>query len=195
MKKPTANEDATRSGKKRGYHLTNDCCFVTWSQSRIHDHQVFHGKLMTMVPKGSQVFGTKELHGDGKPHYHAVMRFPGMVNWPDARSKLTVEHPDGSPDTKAISICVPEKGESRRDFLVRTQSYCMKDREEWRFGKLIDLDGESVDRGGAKSGRGRYRVMDKVTCFECQRMLGGNSTCLCSGCGEALIAEQVSVNG
>jgi hypothetical protein len=79
------------------------------------------------MPAGTLIFGSKELHRDGNPHYHAVMRFPYRVHWTDARQRLMLHAPDGLVDTRAIRITQPDPGETVTDFLDRTQAYCSKD--------------------------------------------------------------------
>jgi len=61
---------------------------------------------------GVSLFGGRELHEDGTPHYHAVMSFDHKEHWPDARKKLTI---DG--DTSAIRIEKPQPRQKVSDFL------------------------------------------------------------------------------
>ena len=60
--------------------------FVTYNQSRVMDHLVFYdclqrsiGKRMPYIGNGElakvQFYGARELHADGKPHYHVMMAF------------------------------------------------------------------------------------------------------------------------
>jgi len=115
-----APEFEGRAAKAKKFALRSTVCFVTWSQSRTYNHKQFYRKLQRIVPSGIEIFGGKELHRDGNPHYYAVLRFPYRVNWQDARRKLMVPGPDGDVDTEAIWIVVPDKTESVGDFLRRT---------------------------------------------------------------------------
>jgi len=118
---------------QRKFKLNGLYCFVTWSQSKIDDHMEFYEKLKELLPEGAKVYGGKELHADGRPHYHAVIRFRRKVHWTDARKRLTI-----SGDTEAIKIRVPEQRQSIREFLENTQSYCQKDDNPNVFGKIIE---------------------------------------------------------
>jgi len=121
----------------RKFLLHGVYAYVTWSQSRIDDHEEFFNKLRYILPEGTEVFGGKELHQDGHPHYHVVMHFPRRVHWTDARTKLMIKQDDGEVDTKAIRIEVPRLYEPVCEFLDRTQAYCAKDDNPWLFGDRI----------------------------------------------------------
>jgi hypothetical protein len=116
--------------------------YVTYSQSRIDDHEEFYKKLLDKLPYNTEVYGGKEYHKDGKPHYHVVMRFPCRVEWADARERLTLLADDGEVDTNAINIDRLRPGQSPREFLNRTQDYCSKNQNPHTFGKrILDLHG------------------------------------------------------
>ena len=134
------NEDEVCDGDVQPkFKLSGLYCFVTWSQSKIDDHMEFYEKLQMLLPGGARVYGGKKLHADGKPHYHAVIKFKRRVHWTDARKKFMIEG-----DTEAIEIRVPEPRQSIREFLENTQSYCGKDDNPNVFGMLIDTASSAV---------------------------------------------------
>jgi hypothetical protein len=157
------------SVRKRTFVLRTEVCFVTWSRSRIMDHTEFYKLLQLHMPAGTKIFGCQELHQDGTPHYHAVMKFPERVNWPDARKTFMLLLDDGTIDTQSINIEVPARGQSIEDFLQRTQDYSSK-APEYLFGKVI-----SVSR----------------CCEDCQRSLGSDAKVYCGSCVEAKAHRQV----
>jgi hypothetical protein len=129
-----ASESPDEDGK---FLLHGVYAYVTWSQSRIDDHEEFFNRLRAILPQGTEIFGGRELHQDGHSHYHVVMHFPRRVHWSDARTKLMVKKDDGDVDTKAIRIEVPRLYEPVCEFLDRTQAYCAKDDNPWLFGERI----------------------------------------------------------
>ncbi|KAG0634723.1 hypothetical protein HOY80DRAFT_1140463 [Tuber brumale] len=108
--------DTTATGK---FRLNARYAFVTWSKSTIDDKEEFHLKLASSNKEILQLYGGRELHEDGTPHYHAVIRFAHRVNWPDARAKFHL-----ADDTEAIKIRVPQPRQPINRFLEHTQAYC-----------------------------------------------------------------------
>lgn len=132
----SGSDEQEASVKKFVLHATY--CYVTWSQSRIDDHEEFYCKLRARMPHGTEIFGGKELHEDGFPHYHVVMKFPRRIHWRDARKKFVLERSDGVVDTEAIRIVVPDLYQPVSEFLDHTQAYCAKDDNPWMFGERIE---------------------------------------------------------
>ena len=153
-------------------------CFVTWAKSRIDDHEVFYRLLVKRMPKNTQIFGARELHRDGSPHYHAAFRFRTAVHWPDARKRFMLVAPDGKVDTTAIRIIVPDKREDGSHFLGRTQSYCVKDKDRCKpFGEWIEV------RASGRKG------LEMVICSTCGESEVGIT---CEGCLSANWIVKVS---
>lgn len=163
----------------RTFVLRTAVCFVTWSQSKFDDHDEFYRMLCLAMPAGTRIFGSKEYHKDGRPHYHVVLRFPHRLMWNDGRKKFMLRRGDGVPDTKAIRIQVPQHPETVEDFLQRTQAYCAKDENPWTFGE-------------------RFGAVDPViykdmSCNGCKRRFGGDSVLFCSVCTDRLCIDKVSL--
>ncbi|KAG0133635.1 hypothetical protein HOY82DRAFT_603986 [Tuber indicum] len=109
----------TTTGK---FRLNARYAYVTWSKSTIDDKEEFHLRLKSSIREIHELYGGRELHEDGTPHYHVVIRFAHRVNWPDARAKF---HLAG--DTEAIRIVPPQPRQPIGKFLRHTQAYCEKD--------------------------------------------------------------------
>jgi len=179
-----------RAPEPRKFVLRTLMCFVTWSQSCIHDYCLFYQKLWQIMPRSTKIFSGKELYQDGNPHYHAVMRFPYKVYWKDARKKLMITGSDGDIDTRAIRIVVPDEMESVSDFLRRTQAYCAKDGNPWLFGDRFGVvaareESADVSVDGPVFGETRY-------CAECSRVFGVGVVCFCTSCVEKIWQVRVS---
>jgi hypothetical protein len=114
------------------------------------------------VPPGTKLFGGKELHEDGVPHYHVVMRFPHRVHWTDARKQLMIITDQGTVDTKSICIEVPQRGESVDEFLQRCQAYCSKDNNFLLFGDWIPAQSLSCSHC-----RQPVQSSTEVVCVQC----------------------------
>jgi len=119
---------------KRVFRFQGRYAFVTWSKSEIECKDDFHQQLITVLPSGSLVYGGRELHEDGTPHYHAVIAFSEKKRWTDARAKLSIPG-----DTNAIRIRKPRLRQPIAEFLENTMSYCGKDGDI--FGQRIPLEG------------------------------------------------------
>jgi hypothetical protein len=115
------------------FELHATYCFVTWSHCALNDHEEFYRRLQELMPEGSQIFGGKEFHEDGNPHYHAVIKFPRRVHWTNARLKFKLEG-----DTDAIRIEPPRRYQNIEQFLEDTQAYCEKDENPFIFGERIE---------------------------------------------------------
>jgi hypothetical protein len=109
--------------------------FVTWSRSKIEEHQRFASMLRDRLPEGTEVYGSKELHVDGSPHYHAVVLLSDGVTLVDARETLTFPG-----DTEAVRVVTPADEQSMEDFLKKTQAYVAKDDNTCIFGEYIELE-------------------------------------------------------
>ncbi len=112
-------EDGLEKGQGN-YHVNGKHLYVTWSKSKIESKDEFHEKLLVVLPAGVRLFGGRELHEDGTPHYHVVMSFDHKVHWPDARRKLSLEG-----DTSVIRIEKPKPCQKVSDFLENTMAYCV----------------------------------------------------------------------
>src|SRR5687767_2722939 len=114
--------------------------FVTYSRSRFDDKEEFSKALreslephLPYVGAGKrstlEIFGSKELHEDGTPHYHAVMRFGKKPHWRKARKNFAVWiDVDGERvvDTHSIYIRTKKPREPEARFLQDVQSYVAK---------------------------------------------------------------------
>jgi hypothetical protein len=129
--------------------LYADVVFVTYSRSRIYDKREFHVCLKrtlssvlfrSKATRGVcvRVFGSKELHEDGVPHYHVLLRFSKKVYWEGAREKLLVMvKRDGEyvPDTGSVYIRKKPQAETLEQFLYSVQTYIAKGGNV--FGKWV----------------------------------------------------------
>lgn len=119
----------------------SEVAFVTYSRSRVEDKEEFHRCLrdslephlpwVSASEKASlELFGSKELHEDGTPHYHVVVRFSKRVHWRQARKNFSMWiDVDGERvvDTHSIYIRTREKRrESEAKWLDSVQSYVAK---------------------------------------------------------------------
>ncbi|KID74492.1 Geminivirus AL1 replication-associated protein, catalytic domain protein, partial [Metarhizium majus ARSEF 297] len=128
-----------------------DVVFVTYTRSRVEDKQRFYEYLLDSLERSLsriratqrvsvKVFGAKELHEDGTPHYHVLIQFSQTVLWTKARDRLAVWiMEDGRPvvDTHSIYIKKKKAEESREKFVWAVQTY---------VGKHGDVFGEKVMR-------------------------------------------------
>ncbi|RTE67992.1 hypothetical protein BHE90_017631 [Fusarium euwallaceae] len=141
----------------RGLNLKTDAVFVTYSRSQIEDPEDFHRGLVkalsSHLPKdkatgGSgtmQVFGCKELHEDGCPHYHVVIYFEPSVDWKDCRSYFYVTRNESDAEVvDTTAVHVKPRRRSDRTFLEKTQEYCEKGGVV--FGERIDVEKGSRSR-------------------------------------------------
>lgn len=121
------------------YRFNGKHIYVTWSKSRIDSKEEFHQKLLTILPAGVRLFGGRELHKDGTPHYHVVFSFLHKVNWPDAAKKFSIEG-----DTNAIRFEKPKPRQRLSAFLENTMTYCAKDGDT--FGERLSLEGAVAEQ-------------------------------------------------
>ncbi|KAH8696801.1 hypothetical protein GQ44DRAFT_789475, partial [Phaeosphaeriaceae sp. PMI808] len=142
-----ASDAVEEVDRVKSFDLHSRYAYVTWSNSTIDDEQEFYRRLLELVPPDTDVFGGKEYHENGHPHYHVVMRFPKRLHWPNARVNLMIVIKDEAVeefgrriDTEAINIKPPEKNESIRLYLERTQAYAAKDDNPYTFGTYIRAD-------------------------------------------------------
>jgi Geminivirus Rep catalytic domain len=122
-------DEETKKWRSNGKHI-----YVTWSKSKIEEKEVFHQKLLAILLPGVRLYGGREKHQDGTPHYHVVMSFLHKVNWPDAASEFHIEG-----DTNALRFEKPKPRQKLAGFLENTQSYCEKDGDT--FGERLSLEG------------------------------------------------------
>lgn len=130
---------ASAVAKSTGHHLHASAVFVTWSQSRIEDHDEFYRQLRELMPGDAEIFGAMERHQDGSRDYYAVVKFASHADWRKARAKFVMRATDGEEDTAAIRFVPLKKGQRLRDFVRNKQKYCVKNREEFTFGKRIEI--------------------------------------------------------
>ena len=159
-----SSEDDGPTGK---FILHSVYAYVTWSQSRIDDHEEFFCKLRAKMPEGTKIFGGRELHQDGHSHYHVVMQFPRRIHWTDARKHFMLQKEDGEVDTEAIRIEVPRLYEPVVEYLDRTQSYCEKDDNPWLFGERI----EALSTKAALRKRVYQEIIDEPDPVRAEQML------------------------
>jgi len=136
----TVLEDEVLEEEKDGkWRFNGKHVYVTWSKSKIEEKEVFHQKLLALLPAGVRMFGGRELHEDGTPHYHVVFSFTEKVHWPDAAKKFTIEG-----DTNAIRFEKPKPRQRVSDFLENTMTYCAKDGDT--FGERLCLEGAVAEQ-------------------------------------------------
>ena len=121
------------------YRFNGKHIYVTWSKSKIDSKEEFHEKLMAMLPAGVKMFGGRELHQDGTPHYHVVFSFAEKMHWRDAAKKFSIEG-----DTNAIRFEKPKPRQRLSDFLENTMAYCAKDGNT--FGERLSLEGAVAEQ-------------------------------------------------
>jgi hypothetical protein len=150
---PTSNieggdTESVNSGRSGTYELRSKYVFVTWSRSRIVDKDEFHRKLMAVLPAHAKVFGCQELHKDGTPHYHAVIRLNKRPHWTDSRKKFMLKLDDGEVDTEAIRILLKPINKSAGSWLEVQQNHCCKNDNPVIFGErmLNTVGDEKSDR-------------------------------------------------
>ena len=125
--------------EKGKYRFNGKHIYVTWSKSKIESKEEFHEKLLAMLPAGVRMFGGRELHQDGTPHYHVVFSFAHKVHWPDAVKMFSIEG-----DTNAIRFEKPKPRQRADGFLENTQAYCEKDGDT--FGERLSLEGAVAEQ-------------------------------------------------
>jgi len=131
----THSEDEVLEEEKDGkWQFNGKHIYVTWSKSKIEEKEVFHQKLLAILPTEVRMFGGRELHQDGTPHYHVVFSFTEKVHWPDAANKFSIEG-----DTNVIRFEKPKPCRRISDFLEKTMAYCSKDGDT--FGERLCLEG------------------------------------------------------
>ena len=136
----TPSEDDVLEEKTGGkYRFNGKYIYATWAKSRIDEKEVFHQKLLAILPAGVRLFGGRELHKDGTPHYHVVMSFSDKQHWPDAVKKLTIEG-----DTSAIRLDKPKPRQKVSGFLENTMAYCAKEGDT--FGERLNLEGAVAEQ-------------------------------------------------
>ena len=146
--------DEEEAGEEAGdgkYHINGKHIYVTWSKSKIDSKEEFHEKLLAMLPAGVRMFGGRELHEDGTPHYHVVFSFPDRVHWRDAAKKFWIEG-----DTNAIRFEKPKPRQRVSDFLEKTMAYCA--RMVTRLGNDYRWKERRRKR---RNGNGRKRLMSR----------------------------------
>jgi hypothetical protein len=136
--------DSAHPGK--GWTLRDRLIMVTWSQSRIEDADVFHAKLVALLPPNSEIYGCLERHETGEPHFHAVVRLAlEEVNWRNAASRFMMTHDDGTVDTEAVHFSPRRKYQREPDYLRSTQEYCEKYETSRMFGqRLVALSAKDL---------------------------------------------------
>jgi hypothetical protein len=128
-------EEPDGSGK---YRFNGKNIFVTWSKSKIDSKEEFHRKLLAMLPADVKMFGGRELHQDGTPHYHVVVSFPVRKHSEDAAAMFSIEG-----DTNAIRFEKP-KPRQHKDFKKKKMAYCEKDGDV--FGERLSVEGTVAEQ-------------------------------------------------
>lgn len=134
-----ADEEEPEEQAGGKYRFNGKHIYVTWSKSTIDLKDVFYEKLMTILPAGVRMFGGREQHQDGTPHYHVVFSFVEKMHWTDAAKKFSIEG-----DTNAIRFEKPKPRQRVADFLENTMSYCAKDGDT--FGERLSLEGAVAEQ-------------------------------------------------
>lgn len=137
---------------RKPFVLLADLVFVTYARSGLQDKEVFLRGLQkslrfqlsrTERTKDVKVsiFGSRELHEDGCPHYHVMVGFSKKVYWYSARDKFAVRTrgEDGSVvvDTTSINIRVKKKEDTDAHFVNCVQRYIAKHGDV--FGTELDV--------------------------------------------------------
>lgn len=131
--------------------------------------------LRGAMPEGTLMFGCKEFHKDGVPHYHAVLGFPKEVYWEDALSRFRLRMQCGEVDTRSIRIRVPYRAQAVEQFLRCTVRYCAKNENELVFG----------ERFGMEEIRAAMQGKDvKVSCGSCGEVSRSELHYVCRRCLE-----------
>ncbi|KAM4060279.1 geminivirus rep catalytic domain-containing protein [Hirsutella rhossiliensis] len=128
--------------KHQDFVFHANMAFVTYTRSRVEDPEEFHRylreSLAPSLPRVNrrtgqagtvQVYGCKELHEDGTPHYHVMLKFEPRVHWRNAREKFRVwiDVKDGREvDTTSINIHKKPENETPAYFLQCVQAYIAK---------------------------------------------------------------------
>lgn len=138
-------EVATKEFEFQGKEL-----FVTYSRSRVGAKEEFHRLLLASLEdvmpklgvKGQrctvEVYGCREEHEDGTPHYDVLLSFDHRVHWRKARRSLQVWiDVDGhrEVDTESIFIRKRPRRQTRGYFLDCVQAYIAKEGDV--FGQWI----------------------------------------------------------
>jgi len=140
-----------RISSKVGFVLRSRHVFVTYPQATaVPDHLEFDKLFVKTVSllcpiedaitkkrASFEYYGAQELHEDGAPHYHVVIRFKHQPCIRNARDAFMLFR-DREQVTCAVNFITPDKGESVASFLSKTQNYAVKTRPESVFGKYID---------------------------------------------------------
>lgn len=123
--------------KKKGeFELNAAYVFVTWVRSSITDHLEFYERLKAKMPNGTMMYGSKELHMDGTPHYHVLLKFPKRKHITNARSYFQIED-----EPVGVHFQTYRPGEqTARDFVAGVEAYCAKDDNPCVFGESIDVE-------------------------------------------------------
>lgn len=136
-------------GSRGEFILYGKLVFVTYTRSRINDKEEFHQHLAESLERSLarhwatynvsvEIFGSKEMHECGIPHYHVVLRFSRKVYWPKARRELAVwilVNGRRQVDTDSIYIRKKKAEESEGKFLRCVQKYIAKKGDV--FGKRM----------------------------------------------------------
>lgn len=125
---------------RKEFCFYGDVAFVTYTRSHIHDKEEFSKALQWSLRKslrsrrstagvGVSLFGSRELHKDGTPHYHVLVRFSEKVYWKEARKMFSVwtwNNGQSVLDTQSIYIRRRDKAEEVGKFLYCVQRYIAK---------------------------------------------------------------------
>jgi len=125
--------------------------FVTYTRSRVKEKEEFHDLLQASLQRSLsrdrvtekvtvRVFGSKELHEDGVPHYHVLVRFSKPVYWKKARERFSVWIlAGGRPEVDTHSIFIRKKraDEEEGKFLYCVQTYIAKHGDV--FGEWVSV--------------------------------------------------------
>ncbi|KAH8203902.1 hypothetical protein TruAng_001966 [Truncatella angustata] len=142
--------------EKKPFLFQGKMVWLTYNQSCVTDHLKFYEYLRTWMeqwmPRMSsdnnrrskvEIFGARELHADGHPHYHVVMRFETKVHWKNSYSRFAAQFEEGGELRQvatSIRIEKPDPGEHPKRFLEGVQGYILKEYgadNDYVFGTYI----------------------------------------------------------
>ena len=158
---PTLGRTVLNPHQPGEFRLYADVVFVTYSRSRVNDKNEFHETLFDSLERSLaqdratsnvsvKLFGSKELHDSGIPHYHVAIQFSQKIYWPNARQMLSVwiiVNGRREIDTRSIFIKTQKPEDTAMKFLRNVQDYIAKDGDV--FGHRIP-DKELTRRGRRK---------------------------------------------
>jgi hypothetical protein len=147
---------------KKGFQLTSEVAFGTWSKSRIEDAGEFERKLREVLPQGTELHGCQKEH-DGQLHYHAV---PEQVHMRNAPKQFLLTAEDGKVDAAAVRIAAPHMHQRVNAFPEVSQARVCKENNPVVFG------GDIGPRGGPVGRKRKFHDAVKESHSKATRQMG-----------------------